>query len=213
MLHRYPSQLLLYSSQFTMPPGKVQSPCPYKYVACRKAAVPPGILPVSPAPRKECDGSPCLVLPPAPPAPDRLPPALLALALTASVSAAVITSVVSQKASSLAPGVTYQYQDVKTGQGPQKVHTISFPLGGPVDMRLGLSNGKIRGNQNVLDMAKQADANGDVLAAINGSFFKLGASYGGIPFSFLMQDGELYVSPPVPGQPPERQRTGRHGDQ
>ena len=59
------------------------------------------------------------------------------------------------------------------------------PLGGPVDMRLGLSNGKIRGNQNVLDMAKQADANGDVLAAINGSFFKLGASYGGIPFSFL----------------------------
>ena len=127
--------------------------------------------------------------------------ALLALALTASVSAAVITSVVSQKASSLAPGVTYQYQDVKTGQGPQKVHTISFPLGGPVDMRLGLSNGKIRGNQNVLDMAKQADANGDVLAAINGSFFKLGASYGGIPFSFLMQDGELYVSPPVPGSP------------
>ena len=127
--------------------------------------------------------------------------ALLTLALTASVSAAVITSVVSQKASSLAPGVTYQYQDVKTGQGPQKVHTISFPLGGPVDMRLGLSNGKIRGNQNVLDMAKQADANGDVLAAINGSFFKLGASYGGIPFSFLMQDGELYVSPPVPGSP------------
>ena len=127
--------------------------------------------------------------------------AILALVLTISVSAAVITSVVSQKASSLAPGVTYQYQDVKTGQGPQKVHTISFPLGGPVDMRLGLSNGKIRGNQNVLEMAKQADADGDVLAAVNGSFFKLGASYGGIPFSFLMQDGELYVSPPVPGSP------------
>lgn len=127
--------------------------------------------------------------------------AILALALTISVSAAVITSVVSQKASSLAPGVTYQYQDVKTGQGPQKVHTISFPLGGPVDMRLGLSNGKIRGNQNVLEMASKPTRTATSWLLSTAAFLSWARLTAVFPSAFSCRTGRCTSARPYPAAP------------
>lgn len=122
---------------------------------------------------------------------------VLAVIFTMTVSAAVITVVVSQTTTQIAQGVSYQYQDVKTEDGPQKIHTVSFSLAdGTVAMRVALPNDKVYGTKTVLNMAKDADKDGTVLAAINGGFYKMG-SPGAIPFGLMMTDGELYISPPV----------------
>ena len=120
----------------------------------------------------------------------------LAGLLTVSVSAAVIQSVVSETSSALAPGVVYQYQDAVTERGAQKIHTVSFDLKQEmVEMRLGLGGNTVRGLSTVLNIAREADTDGRVIAAINGDFFSMGSSAGYVPYGMMIQDGELYTSP------------------
>lgn len=119
--------------------------------------------------------------------------AALAGLLTVTVSAAVIQSVNQQVEKELAPGVAYRYQDAVTARGTQKIHTVAFQLSeGNVGMRLGMEGGTVKGKDTVLNMAKQADSQGRVLAAVNGDFFNMDA---GVPYGFLIQDGEMYNSP------------------
>ncbi len=125
---------------------------------------------------------------------------LLSLLLTVTVCAAAITAVVSQSTTLLAQGVQYRYEDVQTGDGPQKIHTVSFSLADDlVGMRAALPNGHVKGTQKVIDMARAADEDGTVIAAINGGFFSGSGAYG-----LAMTDGELYNSPPVTNSPLNR---------
>lgn len=122
---------------------------------------------------------------------------LLSLLLTVTVCAAAITAVVSQSTTLLAQGVQYQYEDVETGDGPQKIHTVSFSLAEElVGMRAALPNGHVKGTQKVIDMARAADEDGTVIAAINGGYFSGSTVHG-----LMITDGELYNSPPVTNSP------------
>ena len=92
----------------------------------------------------------------------------------------------------------------KRQSGALKIHTVSFrPSEKKAELKLGLSHQSVSGVQHLLGMAEDGDDRygGKVVAGITGGFFSMDTSVGhGIPFGFMVQDGELYTSPPVPYQ-------------
>lgn len=121
--------------------------------------------------------------------------------------AAVLKNENPSKTENLGYGVTYEYWDTSTESGEIKMHSLSFnPSEKKAELKLGLSNRSVTGLQPLLGMSQDADSiyEGGVIGGINGGFFSMDISEGlGIPFDFMVQDGELYTSPPVPykGEP------------
>jgi len=119
------------------------------------------------------------------------------LLLCTTVSAAVILNVKSTETMTLTTGITYKYTDAEASNGSQKIHQVEFKPGeNDVDIRMGLSNGDIAELQTTSGMAAYADGRDDlsVIAAINGGYFTM--TNAGVPYGFLVQDGEWYTSPP-----------------
>ena len=127
-----------------------------------------------------------------------------AVLLTFSASGAVLADTAPVLQEDLGYGVRYAFSDTHTDSGALKIHTVSFrPSEKKAELKLGLSHQSVSGVQQLLGMAEDGDDRygGKVVAGINGGFFSMDTSVGhGIPFGFMVQDGELYTSPPVPYQ-------------
>ncbi len=115
--------------------------------------------------------------------------------------AAILQNATPTQKEYLKSDVQYEYWDTVTDAGLLKMHTVSFqPSQKKAELKLGLSHQAVTGIQQLLDMAEDGNTryNGNVIAGINGGFFSMDTSVGfGIPFDFMVQDGELYTSPPV----------------
>ena len=105
-------------------------------------------------------------------------------------------SITSSGEVTVAPETLYRTLTVSSPIGPQKIHSIEFnPKNEFVEMRAGMSGGKVNGTQTVVGMA--ADFNkknqGQVVAGINGDYFNFGQ---GVPFGIFMDEGEILSTPP-----------------
>lgn len=90
----------------------------------------------------------------------------------------------------------YEHRNITNSEGVQNLHTVTVPAGDiRYRLRLGLSGGYVSGRENTLETAKAYQGPGKLVAGINGGFFMTEAQVSGVPYGFLMQDGEMYTSP------------------
>ncbi len=93
------------------------------------------------------------------------------------------------------PGAVYRWYDVYGTAGATKIHALELDLmSSSLKLMLGRSNGNVIGMQTVSGMASDLEAKtgGTVIAGINGDFYSLQT---GVPLSFLMENGEVVMSP------------------
>ncbi|WP_163580791.1 phosphodiester glycosidase family protein [Gracilibacillus saliphilus] len=94
----------------------------------------------------------------------------------------------------LVPDVNYNWRNMETEHGLQKMHFVEFdPANEHVQLQGGTSQGKVRGFHTLTEMAGDVDRPGNrVISGINGDFYEVAT---GIPNGLFILDGEIYNTP------------------
>jgi len=117
----------------------------------------------------------------------------LRLMATAAIACGASCSLLAEE--TIAPGVRYRV--ITDTQEPQVIHVIEIDRGAPGISLVSSVGTAVRGPETVAEMASILPAErGQVLAAINGDFFQMGAEpYRGTVQGTTIIDGELVTGP------------------